>query len=90
MIGVEGKSGAEVKRGSVMVGADAACYVSGTLISGLQTTKVRTARRRRSSMANISTNELGFVPSPSQNRRELRSLGPSRAVGWRRCQRDFV
>jgi len=38
-IGVEGKSGAGVKRGSVMVGADAACYVSGTLISGLQRRK---------------------------------------------------
>jgi len=39
MIGTEGKSGAGVKRGSVMAGADAACYVSETLISGLQRRK---------------------------------------------------
>lgn len=36
MIGAAGKSGAGVKRGSIMASADAACYVSGTLISGLQ------------------------------------------------------
>lgn len=35
MIGAQGKSRARVKRSSIMVSADAACYVSGTLISGL-------------------------------------------------------